>query len=258
MSTLISLNLAENANQIPVTLAEDHQTVVAFEALIKETGAKLHPDASAPTAVLEVRDGAADAVLKRLTALPLIAKGVVRAKAGASGIPKGTSLTFDARKTKVHWATDFDPNKVSVPTYAFNELVSAAPVEAVFGWLMRAPRWPEWYPNSANVKLRSYTGDDLQLGMHFTWQTFGVHVDTYVEEFVPPYRIAWRGFLMGSEVIHAWVFERRGSGSHLITEEVQRGFVCILARAFFMQGLTQNHQLWLECLSKRAESGMPS
>jgi hypothetical protein len=257
MAKLISLTLASNANEIPVTLSDDHETVASFEALIKKTKAKLHCDANAPAAVLEVSDAAADVALKTLKGLPLIRKGVVQAKAGAKTLPKGTKLRFNPKKTKVHWAVDFDPNKVKVPTYAYNEVMCAAPVEAVFAWLMRAPRWPEWYPNSANVKLHSFAGKDLQLGTHFTWNTFGVHVDTYVEEFVPPYRIAWRGFLMGSDVIHAWVFERRGPGSRLITEEVQRGFVCLLARDFFIQGLYQNHQLWLERLAKQAEKGMP-
>ncbi len=257
MSQLIALTLAKNANEIPVTLWEDHETVQAFNALIKKTKARLHCDANAPSAVLEVPSGAAEKALRTLKGLPLIKKGVVVAKPGAKAIPKGTKLRFNPKKTKVHWSADFDPNRVKVPTYAYNEVACKAPVEAVFGWLMRAPRWPEWYPNSANVTLLSFAGKDLQHGMHFTWSTFGVHVDTYVEEFEPPYRIAWRGFLMGSEVIHAWVFERDGPGSRLITEEVQRGFVCILARDFFIQGLHKNHQLWLERLAAQAETGMP-
>ncbi len=257
MAQLISLTLSKDANEIPTTLAEDHETVAAFEALIKKSKAKLHCDANAPAAVLEVPGGSADKVLKVLSGLPLVRNGIVVVKPGVKTKPKGTKLRFNPKKTKVHWSPDFDPNKVKVPTYAYNEVLCRAPVEAVFGWLMRAPRWPKWYPNSANVKLRSFAGNDLQHGMHFTWITFGVHVDTYVEEFEPPYRIAWRGFLMGSEVIHAWVFERDGAGSKLITEEVQRGFVCILARDFFMQGLYKNHQLWLERLAAQAEKGMP-
>lgn len=257
MSKLISLTLAAKANKIPVTLGDDHETVAKFDVLVKNAKAKLHGDAKAPAAVLEVPDAGADAAFAALKTLPLIRKGVVIAKAGAKAVPKGTKLRFDPKKTKVHWAADFDPNQVKVPTYAYNEAKCTAPVEAVFAWLMRAPRWPEWYPNSANVKLHSFGGNDLQLGTHFTWTTFGVDVDTYVEEFVPPYRIAWRGFLMGSEVIHAWVFERAGAGSKLITEEVQRGFVCLLARDFFIRGLYENHQLWLERLAAQAEKGMP-
>lgn len=257
MAQLISLTLAEKANDIPVTLADDHESVAAFDALVKKAKGKLHCDAGAPAAVLEVPGKAAKETIAALKKLPLIRKGVVECMPGAKAVPKGTKLRFDPKKTKVNWARDFDPNRVKVPTYAYNEVACKAPVEAVFGWLMRAPRWPEWYPNSANVKLRSFAGKDLQLGTHFTWSTFGVHVDTYVEEFVPPYRIAWRGFLMGSEVIHAWVFERKGAGSRLITEEVQRGFVCILAHDFFVEGLHKNHQLWLERLAKQAEQGMP-
>ena len=257
MAQLIALSLAKKANEIPVSLAEDHATVEGFQTLLKRTGATLHCSAEAPEAVLAVPNEASDGVLKALRALPLIERKVVLAKPGAKALPTGTGLRFKPKKTKVHWAADFDPNKVKVPTYAYNEVSCKAPVEAVFAWLMRAPRWPEWYPNSANVALHSFAGKDLQLGTHFTWNTFGVFVDTYVEEFVPPYCIAWRGFVLGSEVIHAWVFERDGAGSRLITEEVQRGFVCLMSRDFFIQGLHKNHQLWLECLARQAEGGMP-
>ncbi len=256
MGSLIALGLAENANEIPVTPAEEHASATGFDALVKEMDATVHHNADAPAAVLELPDDAADDALARLNALPLVHKGIVLVQAGASSVPTGCDLSFDPAATKVHWPEDFDP--AAVPTYVYNEVDTTAPVEAVFAWLARATRWPEWYPNAAEVTLHSFAGSDLQLGTHFTWTTFGVHVDTYVEEFVPPYRIAWRGYVMGSDVIHAWVFERTPTGSRLITEEVQRGFVCTIARGFFMKGLHEKHQLWLERLAAQAETGMPS
>lgn len=256
MASLIALNLSEKAAEIPVSVAEEHASITGFEALVKELVGKLHCDADAPNAVLEVSDSAADDAKARLDALPLVQKGAVLVEPGATSAPAGTDLLFDPKATKVHWPADFDP--AGVPTYVYNEVESSAPVEVVFAWLARATRWPEWYPNSANVELQSFAGPDLQLGTHFTWTTFGVHVDTYVEEFVPPYRIAWRGYVTGSDVVHAWVFERTPTGSRLITEEVQRGFVCTIAHDFFVKGLHENHQLWLERLAAQAETGLPS
>jgi hypothetical protein len=255
MSRFISLEIAENANEIPVTLADDHASVAAFEALMRDTGATLHRRDDAPAGALELPDSDADAALDRLRALPLVAKGVILVAADAPAMQGANGQVFDPAKTKVHWPADFGP--VGVPTYAYNEILSDALPETIFAWLARAPLWPTWYPNSADVKLLSFAGDDLQLGTHFSWTTFGVHVDTFVEEFVPPYRIAWRGYLMGSEVVHAWVFERDGARTRMITEEVQRGLVCLLAKEFFIKGLHANHQIWLENLAAQAETGFP-
>jgi len=256
MSRFIALELAGNANEIPITLADDHASVAGFEALMEDTGATLHRRDDAPAGALEVADAQADSALDRLRALPLMAKGVIQVTADAPPLHGASGQTFDRSKTRVHWPADFGPE--GVPTYAYNEIHSTAIPEAIFAWLARAPRWPSWYPNSADVKLLSFAGEDLQLGTHFSWTTFGVHVDTFVEEFVPPYRIAWRGYLMGSEVVHAWVFERDGARTRMITEEVQRGMVCLLAKEFFIKGLHENHQIWLENLAVQAETGFPT
>ena len=56
--------------------------------------------------------------------------------------------------------------------------------------LVRAPRWPSWYPNCANVKLLAPARDDLGAGARFTWNTFGVSLTSEVLEWVPQERLA--------------------------------------------------------------------
>jgi hypothetical protein len=51
--------------------------------------------------------------------------------------------------------------------------------------------WPFWYDNSADVLFVNRPGPDLQLGTEFTWRTFGIQIRSTVQEFEPPYRIAW-------------------------------------------------------------------
>lgn len=67
-----------------------------------------------------------------------------------------------------------------------NEIAIAAPVSAVWGWLIHAAAWPDWYPNSSAVRIESG-----KLWERFTWRTFGVAVRSRVREFVAEERIAW-------------------------------------------------------------------
>lgn len=100
MAQLISLTLAKKANDIPVTLAEDHETVSAFEAMLKKTKSRLYCDANAPSAVLEVPDKAAKDAIKGLAKLPLIEKGVVICKPGANLFPRAPSFASIQRRPR--------------------------------------------------------------------------------------------------------------------------------------------------------------
>jgi len=257
MNQFISLKLAPDAGKIPVTKADDTASLAALEVLTKETGITLHHDPDDAAAVLEVPDTIVNRVLKQLQDIPLIDNGVVLAAPDAvKPLQDNFGLSFDAAKTRVAWPADFGP--WNSPTYVCNEFETSAPVETVFAWVIRQPKWPEWYPNSANAKVHTFGGADLQLGARFTWSSFGVDINTYVEEFEPPLKIYWRGFIMGSEAVHAWVFERtEEGGTKLFTEEVQRGFVCYLTKSFFTKGLHEKHQMWLERLAGVAETGLP-
>lgn len=128
--------------------------------------------------------------------------------------------------------------------------------EAVWAWLVRAQLWPTWYPNSQNVVIEG-GGPDLKAGSKFRWKTFGVTLDSVVEEFVPPERIAWSARSTGVDAYHAWLVERRQSGCHVLTEETQNGLLASISNAVRPNNMGKHHEVWLENLLAKAKGGPP-
>jgi uncharacterized protein YndB with AHSA1/START domain len=133
-----------------------------------------------------------------------------------------------------------------------NEILIAASPEAVWGWLIRASAWPEWYPNSSDVRI---AGGAVALsdGAAFTWRTFGVRVACTVREFVPCERIAWDGTGILIDIYHVWLIMPQDGGCHVLTEEHQNGLAAHAQAAFMPNRMFEGHQLWLERLKAKAE-----
>lgn len=142
------------------------------------------------------------------------------------------------------------------PVFTRNELTIAAPPERIWAWLLRAPRWPEWYANARNVDIDGGS-QDLALGSKFHWTTFGVRVHTVIEEFVPHHRLAWGGKGLGSSAYHGWVITPHDGGCVVVTEETQQGVIPSVCRLFLRRGLLKWHQRWLEGLAGMATNGRP-
>ena len=156
----------------------------------------------------------------------------------------------------IRWPDHYNPS--NTPIHVRNEISIPAPPEAVWAWLIRAPLWPNWYPNSANVKFLEGTPTDLALGTRFRWKTFGVTIESKVNEFVPCERLAWDAHAMGLDVYHAWLLTKTTGGCHLLTEETQHGWLARLGAIFTPGRMYKLHQVWLERLAEKAVSGPPA
>ncbi|MEO6023374.1 MAG: SRPBCC family protein, partial [Burkholderiales bacterium] len=121
---------------------------------------------------------------------------------------------------EIIWPAHYQPSHC--PIHVRNEIDIAAPADHVWAWLIRAPLWPTWYVNSANVRIISITSPDLALGTTFRWKTFGVNIESIVQEFVPGERIAWNGTAFGLEVYHAWLIQKTATGCHVINNPAPR------------------------------------
>jgi hypothetical protein len=155
------------------------------------------------------------------------------------------------------WPPDLTPDQASL--HGINVLESDVTAAAVWPWLIRAARWHEFYPNCWGLEFLdgSHIGSDLRLGTRFRWWTFGVRVETVVEEFVPNERLAWRGEGLGARGYHAWLLEPAPGGLRLRTEEIQRGVASRLLRPFLLPAMRHYHQRWLEGLARVARLGHP-
>ncbi|HUK80793.1 MAG TPA: SRPBCC family protein [Nitrososphaerales archaeon] len=155
----------------------------------------------------------------------------------------------------IHWPERYAPEKTHV--HVKNELEMDVKPEAVWAWLVRAKLWPTWYANSENVEVEG-GGPDLQAGVSFRWKTFGVTLDSKVEEFVPSERMGWTARGMGIDAYHAWLIVGTPSGCHVTTEETQLGLLPRLNKTLRPNHMSRKHQEWLEGLLAKARTGIPT
>jgi hypothetical protein len=116
-----------------------------------------------------------------------------------------------------------------------------------------APEPPEWYPNSHNVRLLNSPDGRLHPDTRFSWNTFRVHVDSRVHEFMPTSRIGWFGEGTGTMAYHTFFLEKVSVGCHVVTEEVVKGRGATESRRKDPQAMHRGHELWLASLKRVSE-----
>jgi uncharacterized protein YndB with AHSA1/START domain len=166
------------------------------------------------------------------------------------------ALTFNAdgaqRFKDIHWPEDFHPEQADL--FAHNEIAIHAPCEKVFANMVDAQAWPSWYPNSQNIKLLNSPDGKLHKGTRFSWDTFGLHFESRVHEFVPNSRIAWFGDSSSTNNYHAYLLSKTHEGCHVVTEEAVKGPGAVELRKNRPQAMHDGHDLWLNALKQRSEN----
>ncbi len=150
------------------------------------------------------------------------------------------------------WPAGYAP--ADSPVHVVNHIDIAAPPSAVWNHLVRAADWPSWYANASKVAIAG-GGRDLSPGARFRWRTFGVGLDTVVQEWVENERIAWLATSFGVRAYHAWLIVPTAAGCRVITEETQHGFIARSGMALFPNRMHDWHQKWLEGLKALGERG---
>ena len=93
----------------------------------------------------------------RVVTLCLAVIGAIAAGRAQTAASKqiNAALTFNGdgaqRSKDIHWPNSFQPEQADL--FAHNEIVVHASCEKVFANIVDAQTWPEWYPNSHNVKV---------------------------------------------------------------------------------------------------------
>jgi hypothetical protein len=125
------------------------------------------------------------------------------------------------REKDIHWPQGFDPSQADL--FSHNELLINASCARIWSHIIDANKWPEWYPNAREVKI---TGDTvLKDGTMFRWTTFGLPIESKVNEFTPYTRIGWYGYAPGTapSFYHTWYLKTRGDARLVVTDEVGKG-----------------------------------
>jgi len=194
----------------------------------------------------------------RVVMLSLMAIGAVAAGRAqtARSKPTNEALTFNGDGTQrfkdIHWPDGFHPERADM--FAHNEIFVHASCEKVFFNIVDAQVWPSWYPNSHNVKLLNSPDGKLHGETRFSWDTFGVHIESRVHEFVPSSRIGWFGDGTGMNAYHTFLLLNRGAKDcHIVTEEVMKGPGAVEFRKKQPDAMHEGHDLWLRTLKRRSE-----
>lgn len=149
----------------------------------------------------------------------------------------------------IFWPNQIDPTKFRVRSY--NSIFISAPKQKIWQVLSDASKWPEWYPNSKDVILKS--GDILKEGSEFVWKTFGLNVRSKVVEYREFESLGWTAHELGGFGYHGWRLIEQDGDTLVITEEVQRGWGVSLLAPLIKRGLQEQHQIWLERLKTMCE-----
>jgi hypothetical protein len=153
-------------------------------------------------------------------AMGVLTAGMMRAPAFGQ-TSQLDNADWPLRSSEIHWPAGHTPADADL--FAHNELLIHASCSIVWQHLVQAQTWPEWYPNSHNVKLLNSTDGKLHQNTQFSWDTFGVHIKSEVHEFALDSRIGWFGQGTGMDAYHTFLLLKTPDGCRVITEEVVRG-----------------------------------
>ena len=150
------------------------------------------------------------------------------------------------REKDIHWPQGFDPSQADL--FSHNELLINASCERIWSHIIDANRWPEWYPNAKEVKI---IGDTvLKDRTMFRWTTFGLPIESKVNEFIPYTRIGWYGYAPGTapSFYHTWYLKTRDNACLVVTDEVGKGKDAVHLRETDEGLMHRGHDLWLATL----------
>ncbi len=154
---------------------------------------------------------------------------------------------FANRATAIHWPDGFDPSTADL--FSHNSLQIDAPCERVWQHIIEATKWPEWYPNSKDVRILDGASRLAADGV-FRWTTFGLPLESRINEFVPYSRIGWYGYAPGTAptFYHTWYLQAQGDGCLVVTDEVGKGSDAQHLRETDEGLMHRGHDLWLATL----------
>lgn len=154
---------------------------------------------------------------------------------------------LENRSTEIHWPEGFSPADADL--FSHNELFINASCEQVWSHIIDASKWPAWYPNSKDVRLLN--GDTtLTATSIFRWETFGLPLESKVNEFVPFERLGWFGYAPNTApaFYHTWYLKPSANGCLVMTDEVGRGAGAAAFRDADEGAMHRGHDLWLATL----------
>ena len=138
----------------------------------------------------------------------------------------------------------------NAPVITRDEILIDAPLERVWGLHTDISSWSEWLPD---IDASTIEGP-LAVGTVFRWQTYGLSIESTIQEIDPPRRIVWSGPAQGITATHVWTMTPRVDGVVVRTEESWDGDPVRAQPKEMQQALDGSLRAWLQSLKDKAET----
>lgn len=161
------------------------------------------------------------------------------------------TLLGQAKDYVINWPENYKPEEAVF--FVHNEIEINASPETVWEILIDAEKWQEWYVGAENVQIINNSNGVLNEESVFRWKTMGLNFSSEIKEFVPNERLSWESRKRSIKGYHAWLIIPTESGSRVITDESQNGWLSFLEKIFQPNKLHGLHDIWLQELKKKAE-----
>ena len=136
------------------------------------------------------------------------------------------------------------------PAITDDEIVIKASLDTVWNLFTDISGWSEWNKDITYSKLNG----TLAIGESFSWTTYGMNINSTINELIPKKEIGWSGLVMDIMGIHVWTFEETGNGVLVKTHESWSGKSVEAQKEQMQEGLDKSLRSWLEDLKTKAES----
>lgn len=153
--------------------------------------------------------------------------------------------------SQINWPEAYTPEKAGF--FVHNEIDINASPEIVWGILIAAETWPDWYEGALNVQVKNSDKGILEKDSTFSWKTMGLNFESEIKEFEPYSRLSWESVKNSIKGYHSWLIIPTDMGCKLVTEESQKGFLTFMEKTFQPKKLERLHQIWLEGIQQKAE-----
>ena len=171
----------------------------------------------------------------------------------AEDTPQGQmAADLGARAMDIRWPAGFEPERAEL--FAHNENRVGAACETVWRHIVDARAWPNWYPNAQGVVLLD-DAHALAPEVRWRWTTFGLAIESRVQEFVPDRRLGWFGGAPGEApaFYHSWLLTPEGDGCRVAMDEAGVGPGAAAFRKADEGRMHRGHEMWLATLKWVAE-----
>jgi len=141
---------------------------------------------------------------------------------------------------------DIDEN---APVITRDEILIDAPLDTIWGLQTDISSWSQWQPDIDASRIEG----PLEVGTVFRWQTYGLSIESTIQEIDAPRRIVWSGLAHGITAIHVWTMTPSEDRVLVHTEESWDGDPKRAEPEEMQQALDSSLRAWLQSLKHKAE-----